>query len=362
MSKNLSIMVSVDGNGNLTSVINQATGALSKMGNESERTFSKARKGVESISTQLNGVKNSFSTLFNAAAASASVYALTSLSDAYKAMQGQLTLVTDSAVEFAAVQQHLNVVAISAYADQTAVTKLYSAMQPALQGMGKSINEAVAFTETFNKALSLTSPTTQEAQSAVLQFAQAMGSGVLRGDEFNSLMENGRGIMVALAEGMGKPISELRKMAEAGELTADVVYNALSKVSDRIEVDFNKLPMTVGKANQTIQTGALNLGGAFDAAAGSSAQLAAAINSTGLAFNRIGDAIRQAYGESDEASKRFEFLEKIILQVARGGGFAVAVLNEFINQIGLISAIAASVGDDGVKIVSIFEAYQEAAL
>lgn len=374
MSNNLAIRLKLDANGNLVGVVNQATGSVAKFGEtvdgvtvktsalsaEGEKAFGKTRAGVQSISEQLANTKAQFIGWQVLMESIDQFSGLVKTADAYKAMQSQLRLVTESTQEFMAVQQQLNAVSIASFADQGAVTKLYSTMQPALEGMGKSINDAVAFTETFNKALSLTSPTTSEAQAAVLQFAQAMGSGVLRGDEFNSLMENGRGVMVALAEGMGKPIGELRVMAEQGELTADVVYNALTKVSDRIDADFNKVAMTVGKALQTAQTGSLNLVGAFDATSGSSATLAAAINSTGLAFNRIGDAIRQAYGESDNVVQRFQVLESIILNLARGGGFVAAVFNEITNQLGLVVAISASVGDSGVKLADVFNAYQEA--
>ncbi len=375
MSNNLAITLKLDANGNLVGVVNQATGSVAKFGEtvngvtaktkalgiEGEKAFGKTHAGVQSVSEQIANTKAQLIGWLVLMGSIDQLSGLVKTADAYKAMQSQLRLVTESTQEFIAVQQQLNAVSIASFADQGAVTKLYSTMQPALEGMGKSINEVIAFTETFNKALSLTSPTTAEAQSAVLQFAQAMGSGVLRGDEFNSLMENGRGVMIALAEGMGKPIGELRVMAEQGKLTADVVYNALTKVSDRIDADFNKVAMTVGKALQTVQTGSLNLVGAFDAASGSSATLAAAINSTGLAFNRIGDAIRQAYGESDNAGQRFQVLESIILNLARGGGFVAAVFNEITNQIGLVVAIVASAGDSGVKLADVFKAYQEAA-
>lgn len=368
MANGLSITVSLNADGTLSAVAKQATkdidsltDSAQKVGNKSSASFEKTRAGVQSISEQIANTKSQFISLIALIASINQLNGLIRTADAYKAMQSQLRLVTDSTQEFISVQQQLNAVAIASFADQGAVTKLYSTMQPALEGMGKSINDAIAFTETFNKALSLTSPTTAEAQAAVLQFAQAMGAGVLRGDEFNSLMENGRGVMIALAEGMGKPIGELRVMAEQGKLTADIVYNALSKVSDRIDADFNKVAMTVGKALQTAQTGSFNLAGALDVASGSSAALAAAINSTGLAFNRIGDAIRQAYGESDNAGQRFQALESIILNLARGGGFVAAVFNEITNQIGLVVAVVASASDSGVKLADVFQAYQEAA-
>jgi phage-related minor tail protein len=86
-----------------------------------------------------------------------------------------------------------------------------------------------------------------------------MGSGVLRGDEFNSMMENGRGVVQALADGLKVPIGALRSMAEQGQLTAEVVIQALEKQSNAIDEKFVKKGVTVGQAMQNMQTNALCL-------------------------------------------------------------------------------------------------------
>jgi tape measure domain-containing protein len=81
-------------------------------------------------------------------------------------------------------------------------------------------------TESISQALRLSGASATEAQSSLLQFGQALASGVLRGEEFNSVVENSPRLAQALADGLNVPIGRLRKLAEEGRLTADVVVNA----------------------------------------------------------------------------------------------------------------------------------------
>lgn len=249
------------------------------------------------------------------------------VADSYSAMQGQLKLVTTTTNELISVQARLNAVSMATFASQAETTKLYSTMQPALQTLGKTTSDTIKFVETFNKALSLTAPTTAQSQAAILQFAQAMGSGVLRGDEFNSMMENGRGVMMALADGMGRPIGELRALAEQGKLTADVVYAALSNASQKIESDFAKMPMTVGKGLQNLETGFFNLVGAVDQASGATAGLASVLNEIGQVFNDLAP-LMTAYGlASSDANKAVGELSPSIDQANKAGSVMYDVFN-----------------------------------
>jgi len=114
MSNNLALTIKLDANGNLVGLVNQATGSVAKFGEtvngvtaktkalgiEGEKAFGKTRAGVESISKQLDSMRSAMGIAFNFAAVSASSYAIVSVSDAYKAMQGQLRLVTESTQEF----------------------------------------------------------------------------------------------------------------------------------------------------------------------------------------------------------------------------------------------------------------------
>src|SRR5690606_17759855 len=98
-----------------------------------------------------------------------------------------------------------------------------------------------------------------EANSSVRQFSQAMASGVLRGDEFNSIMENSPRLARALADGLNVPVGALRKMAEEGELTSDRVVAAIESQSEVIEREFQKVPLTVSRATQKVRNALLKL-------------------------------------------------------------------------------------------------------
>ena len=107
---------------------------------------------------------------------------------------------------------------------------LFTRLNTVAKDMGKSQQFALDMTSTVTKAIQLGGSSTQEAEAAVTQFIQAMQGGVLRGEEFNSIMEGGYGLAEALAKGLGVTTGELRKMAENGELSAERVLAALEIV------------------------------------------------------------------------------------------------------------------------------------
>jgi tape measure domain-containing protein len=147
-------------------------------------------------------------------------------------------------------------------------------MGPVLKEVGYEQRQVSDLGEIVAKSLRLSGTGAAEATSTMRQFVQAMGSGVLRGDEFNSLMENAPVLMHNLARGMDVPIGQLRKMAEEGELSSKKVAEALLKMKDRIDKDFSQLPVSVSQSWQRlindVQTGI----GEMDKANGATATLA----------------------------------------------------------------------------------------
>ncbi|HQZ60655.1 MAG TPA: tape measure protein, partial [Acinetobacter sp.] len=140
--------------------------------------------------------------------------------------------------------------------------------------MGKSQQFALEMTSTVTKAIQLGGSSTQEAEGAVTQFIQAMQGGVLRGEEFNSIMEGGYGLAEALAKGLGVTTGELRKMAEAGELSAERVLTALEKQKAGVDAQYAEMPLTISNALQKIATSWQILIGEMDQANGASATVA----------------------------------------------------------------------------------------
>lgn len=122
-----------------------------------------------------------------------------------------------------------------------------------------STEEIVGFAELVNKQFTIAGASAQESSSAFLQLTQALGSGVLRGDELNSIFEQAPNIIQAIADYMDVPIGQVRELASEGQITADIVKNAMFAAEDEINAKFEEMPMTWGQlwtsfTNQAIMT------------------------------------------------------------------------------------------------------------
>ena len=115
----------------------------------------------------------------------------------------------------------------------------------------------VAFADLIQKQMTIAGASTQEAANAELQLSQALGSGVLRGDELNSIFEQAPNLIQNIADYLDVPIGKIREMAADGELSADVVKAAIFSAADDINSKFNEMPMTWGQMWQSMQNTAL---------------------------------------------------------------------------------------------------------
>lgn len=120
-----------------------------------------------------------------------------------------------------------------------------------------SSEEVVAFADLIQKQMTIAGASTQEAANAELQLSQALGSGVLRGDELNSIFEQAPNLIQNIADYLDVPIGKIREMAADGELSADVVKAAIFSAADDINSKFNEMPMTWGRIWQSMQNTAL---------------------------------------------------------------------------------------------------------
>lgn len=161
-----------------------------------------------------------------------------------------------------------------------------------------STDEVVRFSELVQKQMTIAGASTQESANAILQLSQALGSGVLRGDELNSIFEQAPNLIQRIADYMGVSIGQIRELASEGQLSADVVKNAVLSAGEEIDEQFNNMPTTFGQAMTLIQNQALQsfqpvldrLNGALNSDAGSAA-LSAAFNGLAAAANVVMDAM-----------------------------------------------------------------------
>lgn len=140
----------------------------------------------------------------------------------------------------------------------------YQATADAVSKMGimagdafNSNAELVAFVEQLNKQFTIAGTSQEGVSAAMLQLTQAMGSGVLRGEELNSVFEQAPTIIQAIADYLDVPIGQIRAMAQEGQLSADVVKNAMLSVADETNAKFESMPKTIGQVWQSIKNQAL---------------------------------------------------------------------------------------------------------
>ena len=115
-------------------------------------------------------------------------------------------------------------------------------------------DEAVKFTSTLDKAFKVSGTGPEEAKAAMYQLNQAMTSGKLQGDEFRSVMENAPILAQKIADSMGVPMAQLKKLGSEGKITSDVIKKAVLGSADEIDAQYSKMPLTFGKVWQNAQS------------------------------------------------------------------------------------------------------------
>lgn len=199
------------------------------------------------------------------------------LADEYASLQGRLALVTDSQQSLGQAMGDVRRIALETGSDVNATGALYQRLMTSSKQLGLAQADVARVTSTVNKAYLISGASAQEAAGSVRQLQQALASGVLRGDEFNSVMENAPRLQQGLADALGVTAGELRGMAEQGRLTSKIVAQAILEMSDSVEVEAERMPKTLSRAGQNFYTQWEYYIGGIDAASGASEKLTAAI-------------------------------------------------------------------------------------
>lgn len=198
------------------------------------------------------------------------------LVDAGKQVEAQLRLATRESGSFAKAQEDVRRIAMTNRSGLEETARLYGNFQRNAEQLGITQEEAARATETVGKAFLISGASAMESSQGIRQLVQGLQSGVLRGDEFNSIMEAAPRLSKLFAASLGVTQGELRKMAEAGELTAAKLTDALTngKFTKGIDEEFQELPVTFDQAMQQVENAAIITFGAFDRGGGFSTMLA----------------------------------------------------------------------------------------
>jgi len=199
------------------------------------------------------------------------------VADAMSSLDSRLKLATKSQAEYEQAQKDVYRISQTNKVGLQETTTLYARMADPIRKLGGDTRTTATITEAFGAALRISGATTAEAGSATIQFSQAMASGVLRGEEFNSVSEAAPRVMQALESALGKTRKELREMAAQGKLTADVVGNALIVEFVKLKEEAATMPMTVGAAMQLLRNDIAKMVSAFNTSVPVTRTLAEAI-------------------------------------------------------------------------------------
>lgn len=227
--------------------IEQATSDVVRLGNEieeNERNQQDFNKQVRQGASDMDGLADTVIGLVGAYASMQGVQKLINLSDEYTRTNARLNMINDGLQTTTELQDKILASAQRSRAAYTATADTVAKLSLNAGDAFKSNDETIQFAENLNKLFAIAGTEQASIASASLQLTQALGSGVLRGEEFNAVFEAAPNIMQTVADYIGVPVGKLRGMAAEGQITADIVKNALLGATDEINTQFESMPMT----------------------------------------------------------------------------------------------------------------------
>lgn len=216
--------------------------------------------------------------------------------DAYTSLAGRLALVTGSGERLLRVQAALFEQAQRTRSDVAATTDLYGSLARSTQALGISQDRLLRVTESINQALIVSGTSGASAQAALVQLGQGFASGVLRGEELNSVMEQTPRLAQAIADGLGVPLGQLRKLGQEGKLTAEAVFGALERAGSGLAAEFGRMPVTIAQAQTQVSNSIGNLISTVDRLTGTTPAIARWISSLSSGLDSLTARIQRSGG------------------------------------------------------------------
>lgn len=205
------------------------------------------RRGYQTLMGTIGQVRTLILSVAGVTFGVAAVRELAGVADGYTSLSARLRLVTKDKREYQAALRDVNDLSTRYQVPLNAVGTLYTRLAAAIQPLGGNLDQARQLADALLASFRKTGATAQEAASAALQFSQAIGSGVLQGEEFRALAEAAPAFLDALAKGLGKPRAELKKLGEEGKLTTAEIVRALPAMRD-LAREAEQVPGTIGGA------------------------------------------------------------------------------------------------------------------
>ena len=235
-------------------------------------------KQLSNIERSMNSLNRVSANLFKAGIAGVGVSQLKGFADGYTEIQNKLRLVESASISSSKGLNNVFDIALKTNQSINATSGVYQRFAQNAETLKISQAQIASLTETVSKAVAVSGASAGAADAALTQFGQALGSGILRGDEFNSVMEQTPALAKAIATGLGVTTGELRNMAKEGKLTMDVLVPALERAKESVDDQFNTRILTISAAFENLNTSAIKWIGELDKSTGASEAFAKAIN------------------------------------------------------------------------------------
>lgn len=252
-------------------------------GRQAAAASRETQRALAEVTNQINTAKSSALGMAGAFAGAFATGHLISLADEWSSVNARLKQASQSSDDFTESQRALMDISQrtgTAFSDNAS---LFARSAASMREYGYSSQQVLDVTEAISTGLKLSGASTAEASSVITQFSQALAQGVLRGEEFNSVNENGDRVIRALAAGMGVARKDLKAMADQGLLTADKVVPALISQLGTMRGEFESMPQTVSAATTKIENAFMAWVGRANEATGATATLVSVMN--GVADN-----------------------------------------------------------------------------
>ncbi|MCK6814400.1 tape measure protein [Enterobacter kobei] len=234
----------LQGRRDIDAALNGLNGSMSRL----EAGLNRTERSLSSI----EGTMSSLTGVAKALIAALSVQQVGAYAQAWQDLSNKLAnAVRDSVPPFetlADVTERVFDISQKTRSGLDATATLYARLERSTRSYGVSVEDITRLTTIINQGFVVSGSTAEEASNAIIQLAQGLASGALRGDEFNSVNEQGNRLMIALADSMNVSIGALRNMAAEGKLTTDVIVNGLLSQGDKIGQEFAKTTATISQS------------------------------------------------------------------------------------------------------------------
>lgn len=247
-------------------------------------TQNRVNQGAGGLGNNVNKLQGAFGSLQGLLAAAGlgiGVAEIIETADAFKSLEARIKLATGEGTAFVTGFEGVKQIANETFSSIESTGELFARISQAGEELGLAQTQVLEITRTINEAIQLSGGSAASADAAITQLIQGLQSGVVRGEEFNSIMEQAPRLAKAMADGLGVTRGELRALAQDGKLTSEVVINAVQSQGEAIAGEFATLPNTVANSLQVVKNQIFNFIGEIDKTIGQSSKLSEAISYIG---------------------------------------------------------------------------------